>query len=144
MSKTDQAAAYKAATYNNTAFKNRDEAAREFKTKYADQYKSTGYNVEPPTRPTHIPRTYVYSGVPYDVIYNPVYRGYGYMSPTGWMFYDAMADSYMMNRLMNDNYYWYGRPAYAPVHFSGTALLGTIMFIFLVVVVLAVVIRRNS
>lgn len=102
-------AMYDKAKMSGTAFKSREEATKAFQEKNAGKYAAT-FKEEPKTRPDYIPQSTTVGGSSYTVVFNPAYGGYGYMSPTGWIMYDAMRDAAMISVLMGRNNYYYGPP----------------------------------
>lgn len=119
-SNADRALAEKA-KINGTSFSNRAQAVDSFKAKNAAQY-PTRFSREPATRPSYVPSTYNVGGRNVTIIYHN--GGYGYWDPFHpgvWLFYDLWMDQMMMNQLMAQQGYYYGRPngyppgyAYAP------------------------------
>lgn len=100
------------AIQSGTAYKTKDAAMSDFKTKYADKY-PTKFNSEPSVRPDYIPRTYSNGGSTYNIVYNSGFGGYGYYNALGaWIAYDIMSDALMMNSLMHRHSYYYPSAPY--------------------------------
>lgn len=138
-------ALYEKAKVNGKAFKSRDEAISDFKTKNAQKFTST-YAQEPDARPDYIPPTTTYQGSPVTVVYNQSYGGYGYWSGGGlglgtWMMYDALSDlsmmSYFDRRLSSDGYY------YGDVPWGFWGIFSTISVVLIVIVVLTIFVRKG-
>ena len=140
---------YEAASKSGTAFKTREAAVADFKTKNATKYTST-YISEPATRPSHIPTSYSSGGRSYTVIYNQSYGGYGYWNGGGpglgtFLLYNMMADSLMRDRMMAQQNYYVGNapPVYVETHHGffywlfttlfGILILGVFVGVFVVV-----------
>jgi len=154
LSSADKALADKAKA-NGTLFQSRADATQAFQQKYASNYTSR-FSTEPSARPDYIPRTTVYDNRNYNVIYDPIQRGYGYYIGSRWYWYDAFMDTVMLDSLMHRHYYCtypagsgygyatapgynysYGRPA---VYYgSGTSWVGTLLLIVAIVVVLVII-----
>ena len=103
---------YKKAVQNGTAFKTKEAAAKDFKSKHASKY-TNKYEKEPTTRPNHIPQTTQHNGQQVNINYNQSQGGYGHWSGGSpgigtWIMYDAMSDMVMMSILMNQNNYHVG------------------------------------
>jgi len=137
--------AYESAKMQGKAFDNKDAAVKDFQTKNSTKYSST-FDKEPPKRPEHIPSTYSSGGRSYNVVYDPIHRGYGYYGPGGaWIMYDAMRDAAMMSVLMNHNGYYvgspvaYGQPGTVYVD-NGSHGWGVFWTILIIIVVGAVVV----
>jgi hypothetical protein len=111
------------AIQSGTAYKTKDAAMSDFKTKYADKY-PTKFNSEPTVRPDYIPRTYSNGGSTYNIVYNSGFGGYGYYNTLGaWIAYDIMSDAMMMNSLMHHHNYHYPSAPY--VGGGGTTVVHT-------------------
>ncbi|HUZ18102.1 MAG TPA: hypothetical protein VMV68_06925 [Spirochaetia bacterium] len=110
---------YSRARQSGTTFATREEAAAAFQSKHAGQYPSR-FAAQPSARPTYIPATTTVGGRPVNIVYSPAYGGYGYMDPSlgHWVFYNALANTVLMNSLMASNYYWWGP---APMYGGGGA-----------------------
>lgn len=105
------------AIQSGTAYKNKDAAMSDFKTKYADKYPSK-FTTEPTVRPDYIPRTYSTGGNTYNVVYNAGFGGYGYYNALGaWIAYDVMTDAIMMGSLMHRHSYYY--PSHSTTYVDG-------------------------
>lgn len=133
-SKADQKS-YEKAKAKGTAFKSKKSAASSFKKKHASKYTSK-YDTKPAKRPDHIPSTTTVGGKNYQVSYHPQHGGYGYMGPSGWVMYDAMADAAMLSILMRRNDYYYDRPV---VRSSGSHVVLTVGLITLTVIIVGAV-----
>jgi hypothetical protein len=108
------------AIQSGTAYKTKDAAMSDFKSKYADKYPNK-FTSEPSTRPDYIPRTYSDGGSTYNIVYNNGFGGYGYYNALGvWMTYNIMTDAIMMNSLMHRHNYYYPSAPY-----GGTAVVHT-------------------
>jgi hypothetical protein len=111
------------AIQSGTAYKTKDAAMSDFKTKYADKY-PTKFSSEPSVRPDYIPRTYSNGGSTYNIVYNSGFGGYGYYNALGaWIAYDIMTDAIMMNSLMHRHSYYYPSAPY--VGGGGTTVVHT-------------------
>lgn len=101
----------KSSKKNGNYFKNKNDAMKSFQEKNKNTYKNN-FDKEPTTRPNYIPQqTTIANGTSVNVIYNPSYRGYGYMNNGAWIVYDVMTDIAMMNLLMQrQGYYVDTRP----------------------------------
>lgn len=140
--------AYDKAKQSGTAFKSRNAAVSDFKTKHSSKYTSK-YTSKPTTRPDHIPQTTSTGGKTYNVTYNQQYGGYGYMGPSGaWIVYDAMADAAMVSALMGRNNYYYDTvPVGQPVVRRGPSALTILLVlggIAIVVVLIGVGVKLSS
>lgn len=134
-------AAYEKAAKSGKAFKTKDAAAKDFKSraktdpkvqqKLAKDY-PTKYDKKPETRPSHIPQTYNNQTVVYQN------GGYGYAGPNGftlltsYMLLDTMSDAMMYSAMANHGYHVGGAPAVVH-HQPGIGIGMIILIIFLVV-----------
>ena len=135
---------YEAASKSGTAFKTRESAVADFKTKNAAKYTST-YLSEPAQRPSHIPTTYSNGGHSYTVIYNQGYGGYGYWNGGGpgigtFLMYDMMMDNAMLNRQMAQQNYYIGDVPPVYVHHGVFYwFLSIVTGLFIVVIILGII-----
>ncbi len=99
---------YYRAKQNGTLYSNKSQAQSAFRNKYSKQYGSK-FASKPSRRPDYIPNSTTVKGRQYPISYNSQYGGYGYLNALGtFVLYDALSDTLMMNRLMNQNGYYYG------------------------------------
>lgn len=133
-STASETALQKKAIQNGTAYKTKDEAVNKFTQSHADKYPSK-YSSEPSSRPNHIPSATSYGGRNYNVVYSPLYGGYGFYDVSGaWIAYSVFRDAAMMGALMNHHGY-YGTPGvvvatgYSAVGVFFMSLIVLIMFI---------------
>lgn len=135
-------ALYTRSKQQGTLFKSRTEAQTHFQQKYSTQY-TTKFKAEPTVRPTYVPRTYLVGNRTVNVVYSPVYGGYGYYHPlTGsWLMYDVMRDAAMLSVLMSNHGYYYGAPPaegyVAPAFAWLWLVLGGFFLLFIVVGLIA-------
>lgn len=136
-------ASYKKAVSNGTAFKTKDAAQADFKSKYASKYTSK-YDTKPETRPAHIPETTkTADGKTVNITYNQQGGGYGYYSGGGpglgtFIMYDMMSDAIMMNAMMSNHNYNVGGPPAVVHHNSGMGFLGIMFAVIFGIVFIAI------
>ncbi len=136
-------ARYESASKSGKVFSTRESAVADFKAKNATTYTSR-YSVEPSSRPSYIPQSYNYGGRRVDVTFNANYGGYGYWSGGNmgvgqFLLYDALSDAAMTNTLMSRQNYYVGA---APVYHGFSYWFGITVAIFIVVLVLAAIVKR--
>jgi hypothetical protein len=125
-----QQASYEKASKSGTAFKSKESAVADFKSKNASTYKSS-YATKPETRPAHIPQTTSVGGTSYNVTYNQAHGGYGYTNALGaYIMYDMMTDQMQMNRMMANQGYYYDKTPTRVVHTNSSGTSGAAVFLF--------------
>lgn len=141
-SKADQAA-YEKAVKGGTAFKSKDAAMADFKTKHGSKYGSK-YDKKPATRPDHIPSTYSEGGRNYNVSYYPQQGGYGYMSSGRFILYNALATGAAVSLMSRHGYYYGDYGQQRTVYRTGSSFFGGLisLAILIGIVLLIVVIVR--
>lgn len=139
-----QRSLYTSARQRGTVFGTRQEAARSFSSRYANRYGSR-FTTRPSTRPSYIPRSTTIGGKTVNIVYNGRKGGYGYIDPAlrRWVFFNALANTAVLNGLMAGQAYWWGTP---PVYYGGSSFFTAalvLFFIFIGVSMLLRVIRRG-
>jgi len=144
-SAADQAL-YAKAKMQGTVYNSREEAVSAFRTKHANDYKTT-FSSEPSKRPDYIPGMTQIGGRDVPVQYDSRYGGYGYYDNGRWHAYEVFRDMAMLGLLMRNDHYVYGpspyggypgQPYYPPQqHFPWG-------FVILVVLVIGVVLLVKS
>lgn len=138
---TVQQKRYEAASKSGKAFKTRDAAVKDFKTKNADKFPSK-YTTKPETRPAHIPeKTKDASGQSRDVVYDNSHGGYGYYSGGGpglgtFIMYDMMSDAIMMNTMMSRQNYYIGDSPQLVYQESRSSVGLVFLFIIMIVIII--------
>lgn len=101
-------------------------------------------------RPSYIPRSYRHGGYNYDIIYSPVYGGYGYWGPGHtWLMYDIMMDTVMLNQTMSSQGYYYpenynnGGQVVVTNDGSGSGFFGFLLGFIVIASVIAVFVIIN-
>ncbi len=115
---------YNKAKASGTAFSNKSDAVKSFKSNHASKY-PTKFTSQPSVRPGYIPSNITTKGNRHKVVYRN--GGYGYYMGAMWLFYDPFDDDDETDELMAENGYYYGpKPG-----LSFMAILGIGITIFL-------------